>query len=65
MTKMAAMPIYGKNLKNRILWNRYNDFNETWYEALGSRVHHNLYKSWPCVDLDLFDDKVKFDQIGF
>ena len=33
MPKMAAMPIYGKSLKNN-LWNRWTDFNETWYVAL-------------------------------
>ena len=61
MTKMAAMPIYGKNL----LWNRWTDFNETWYVASGTLAHHSLYKSWPCVDLDLFYGKVNFDHIGF
>ena len=43
MTKMAAMPIYGKNLKN-LLQNRRADFHETWYVASGTPVHHSLYK---------------------
>ena len=43
MTKMAAMPIYGKNLKN-ILQNRWADFHETWYVASGTPAHHSLYK---------------------
>ena len=34
MTKMAAMPIYGKTLKNLLLQNRQADFHETWYVAL-------------------------------
>ena len=29
MTKMAAMPIYGKNLKNILLWNQKTDDLET------------------------------------
>ena len=34
MTNMAAMPIYGNNLKNLLLQNqKTNDF-ETWYVAL-------------------------------
>ena len=44
MTKMAAMPIYGKNLKNLLLQNRQADFHETWYVASGTPVHHSLYK---------------------
>ena len=39
MTKMAAMPIYGKNLKqNLLLQNPKCDDLETWYAALGARV---------------------------
>ena len=37
MTKMAGMPIYGKN-PSKI-------FFETWYVASGTIVHHNLIKS--------------------
>ena len=29
MTKMAAMPIYGKKLQNILLWNRLTDYHET------------------------------------
>ena len=64
MTKMAAMPIYGKNHKNVLLWNRWTDFNETWYVASGTLAHHSLYKSWPWVDLDLFYGKPNFGYIG-
>ena len=44
MTKMAAVPIYGKNLKNFLLLNRWADFHETWYVASGTPVHNSLYK---------------------
>ena len=44
MTKMAAMPIYTKNLKNLLLQNQRADFHETWYVALGTPAHHSLYK---------------------
>ena len=38
MTKMAAMPIYGKPLK--ILW---TDGLETWYVASGTQVLPRLF----------------------
>ena len=45
MTKMAAMPIYGKKpFKNLLLWNQWTDFHETWYVASGTPAHHSLYK---------------------
>ena len=44
MTKIAAMPIYSKNLKNLLLQNRLADFHETWYVAFGTPAHHSLYK---------------------
>ena len=54
MTKMAAMPIYGKSIKNLLLWNQNADDLETWYAVLGTRVLPNLFKWWPWVDLDVF-----------
>ena len=36
MTKMAAMPIYGKNLKNLLLLNQKADDLEAWYAASGA-----------------------------
>ena len=51
MTKMAAMPLYGKNF---LLWNRLTDFNTTCYVASGTPAryvasgtpaHHSLFKS--------------------
>ena len=44
MTKMATMPIYGKNLKNLLLWNQKADDLETWYASLGAWVLPNLLK---------------------
>ena len=38
MTKMAAMPIYGKNLKNLFLRNQKVCVLETWYIASGAQV---------------------------
>ena len=38
MTKMAAMPIYGKNLNNDRIWNQQADDLESWYAALGTHV---------------------------
>ena len=57
MTKMAAMPIYGKN-PSKI-------FSETWYVVSGTPTHYNLFKWWPWVDLDIFHGKDKFGNLGF
>ena len=48
MTKMVAMPIYGKNLKkiNLFLWNQKADELETWYVSSGARVLPGLLKLW-------------------
>ena len=65
MTKLAAMPIYGKTLKNLILRNQMANDLETWYAASGARVLPNLFKWWPWVDVDLFYGKVKFRPLCF
>ena len=44
MTKMPAMPIYGKNLKNLFLWNQKSIDLQTWYAALDARVLPSLFK---------------------
>ena len=44
ITKIAAMPIYGKNLKNLLLRNQKAYDLETWYVALGARVLPSLFK---------------------
>ena len=43
MTTMAAMLIYGKNLKNLLLWNQKADDLESWYAASGIRVLRTLF----------------------
>ena len=65
MTKMAAMPIYGKNLKNLLFWSQKADDLETWYTAFCARVLPSSFKWWPWVDLDLFYGKVKFVPLCF
>ena len=46
MTKMAAMPIYGKiPSKFFFLQNWLTDFNETWHEALMAQALQCVYKS--------------------
>ena len=60
MTKIAAMPVYGKNLKNPFLRNQKADNLETWCAALCAQVPSHLFKWWPWIVLDLFYCKVKF-----
>ena len=44
MTKMAAMPIYGKTLKNLLLQNQKSYDLETWHVASGTQALQSLYK---------------------
>ena len=44
MTKMAAMPIYGKTFKDLLLRNQKADDLETWYAASGARVLTSSFK---------------------
>ena len=44
VTKMTAMPIFGKSLKNLFLRNPMADDLETWYAASGARVLPSLFK---------------------
>ena len=44
MIKMAAMAVYGQNLKNLLLRNQKADKLETWYAASGARVLLSLFK---------------------
>ena len=64
MTKMTAVPIYDKNLKNLLRNQKAYDL-ETCYVALSVRVLPSLFKWWPWVDLDLFYDKVQFGPLCF
>ena len=65
LTKMAAMPIYGKNLKNLLFRNQKAYDLDTWYVASGVPVLSSLFKWWPWNDLDLFYGKVKFGFVCF
>ena len=42
MTKMAAMPIYDKNLKNLLLQNQKSYDLETWHVASRTQAVHSL-----------------------
>ena len=64
MTKMAAMPIYGKTVKH-LTWNQKAHHLETWYAALVTQVLPGMLKWWPWVDLDLFYSKVKIGPFCF
>ena len=44
MTKMAAMPIYGKNLKKILLQNQMSYDLETWHVASVTQALQSLYK---------------------
>ena len=63
MTKVAAMPIYGKILKSLLLRNQNADDLETWYAASGAQILPSLFKRWPRADLVLFYGKVKFGSL--
>ena len=44
MTKMAAIPIYGKTLKNLLFQNQKAYDLEAWYVASGAQVLQSLFK---------------------
>ena len=44
MTKLAAMPIYGKNLKNLLFQNQMSYDLETWHVASVTQALQDLYK---------------------
>ena len=43
MSKMAAMPIYGKTITNLLLQNQKSNDLETWLVALGTQSLQSLY----------------------
>ena len=51
MTKVAAMPIYGKNIKNLLLWNQKADKLECLHAALGARVLSSCLNDDPGLTL--------------
>ena len=62
MTKMATMPIYGKNIKKSSSMEPKGDDLEIWYAAAGTTKYVQLMT---LVDLDLFYSKVKFCPLCF
>ena len=65
MTNMAAMPIYGKNLKKS---SSPEPIDQWPWNLVCSIVYGSttkVSKLWPWVVLDLFYAKVKFGHIGF
>ena len=53
MTKMGAMPMYGKYFENLLLQNQMSYDLETWHVASGTLFLKSLFKWCPWVDLDL------------
>ena len=64
MTNMAAMPIYGKNLKKSSSPEPIDQWpwNLVWSIVYASTTR--LFKLWPWADLDTFYAKVKFGHKG-
>ena len=54
MTKMTALPIYGKNLKNLLLRNQKAYDLESWYASSGARVLPSCSNNDPGLTLTYF-----------
>ena len=54
MTKMAAMPIYGKNLKKILLQNQMFYDLETWHVASGTQALQSCINDGPGLTLTYF-----------
>ena len=66
MTKMAAMPIYGKNLKKNLLhWNQKADDLESWHVASGARVGPSCSNDDPGLTLTYFTARSNLVPYGF
>ena len=69
MTKMAAMPICGKNPLQISFLEPVEQFQRNLVHVIivapGTMAPHNLLKLLPWVDLDLFFSNVKFSDLGF
>ena len=63
MTKIAATLINGKKPSKIFLWNRWTDFLETWYVAIGTLII-GCSNDDPALTLTILG-KVKFGYIGF
>ena len=60
ITKLATIPLYGKNHKKSSFLEPKGQWPWNWYVASGAQVLPSLLKWWIWVDLDLFYGKVKF-----
>ena len=65
MTKMAAMPIYGKNLKQSSSSKPKGRWPWNLFAASSAWVLPSLFKWWSWIDLDLFYGKVKLVSYAF
>ena len=65
-TKMAAIPIYGKNLKNLLLKNRTADDLETWYAASDTQeLQTSFSNDDPRLIFDIFTQRSILDPYAF
>ena len=63
MTKMGAIPVYGKNIK-KSSFEPVDQCQQNLVCSIYLRLaDHSLYKSSPWVDLDLFYSMVRFGHI--
>ena len=60
MAKMAAIPIYGKHIKNLLFMNHWANFDETKYETSATQAHYIMVRLRPLVDIYLFYGEVEF-----
>ena len=66
MSNIAAMPVYGKNIKKKlILRNQWTNCLETWYVVMGYWGPSVVYSNDDWLDLDQIFIKVKFDRKCF
>ena len=65
MTKMAAMPIYRKNIKKLVLWNQKADDLESSYAASSTRVLPSCSYDNSGLTLTYFYGKVRFVPYAF
>ena len=62
MTNMAAMPIYGKNLKKIFFCRTNRPMTLKLGISMSMQVLPRLFKLWTLVDLDPFYAKIKFGE---
>ena len=65
MTKMATMPIYGKNLKNLLLQNQKSYDLETWHVALRTQALQVCINDDPGLTLTYFTARSNLETKAF